>query len=219
MLDGILDLLFPPKCPFCGGILDHPGICKTCRPNLPWTSEGNSLKTLDSGLICAAPLRYEGTVRDALHGLKFHGRASSAAPLGTLVAECAGKHFAGRFDTVTWTPVSRRRLRERGYDQAELLARSACCRWGTKPVRLVWKTKNNPAQSGLESAAQRQVNVQGVYKASGKARGRKILLIDDICTTGATLSSCAQALLDAGAERVLCASVALTGKSVEFGEE
>ena len=219
MLETILDLLFPPKCPFCGGILDHPGICPKCKPNLPWTDEENCLKHLDGGLLCAAPLRYEGAVRSALLGLKFHSRASSAAPLGALIAQCAGEHFSGRFDTVTWTPVSRKRLRERGYDQAQLLTQSACRRWGTKPVRLVWKIKNNPAQSGLDSAAQRQINVQGVYEASAKAKGRRILLIDDICTTGATMTACAQALLDAGAESILCASVALTGKSMEFGEE
>lgn len=219
LLESILNLLFPPKCPFCGKVLDRPGTCKKCRAVLPRTGEGDVLRRLDDGLLCIAPLCYEGCVRDALLQLKFHGCASNAVPLGAYIGRCVDEYYSGKFDVVTWTPVSRKRYKKRGYDQAELLARSACLRWGMKPVRLVWKVKDNPAQSSLKSATRRQFNVQGVYKASAEARGQRILLIDDICTTGSTLTACAQTLLDAGAERVLCASAAVTGKSVEFGEE
>ncbi len=218
-LESLLNLVYPPKCPFCERILDYPGTCPACDAAIPRTGDEFSLRELENGLLCAAPLRYEGTVRDALLRLKFHGRASSAVPLGAFIAQCAGEHYSGKFDVVTWTPVSRKRFKKRGYDQAELLARSACQSWNTKPVRLLWKVKDNPAQSGLETAAQRRANVQDVYKAAPEARGQRILLIDDICTTGSTLASCARTLFDAGAASVLCASVASTGKSVEFGKE
>ena len=218
-MEYFLNLLYPPKCPFCEKVLDRPGTCPACDAAVPRTGAEHSLRKLDSGLLCAAPLWYEGMVRDALLRLKFNGRASSAVPLGAFAAECAAEHFSGEFDVVTWTPVSRKRLKKRGYDQAELLARSICRRWDTRPVRLLWKIKDNPAQSGLESAAQRRENVQGVYKAAPEARGKRILLVDDICTTGSTLTACAQTLFDAGAACVFCICVASAGKSVNFGKE
>jgi predicted amidophosphoribosyltransferase len=84
--------------------------------------------------------------------------------------------------------------------------------WDTTPVRLLNKTVNNPAQSGLNDAAARRANVQGVYQPADPAatKCKRILLIDDICTTGATLSECARVLREAGAEEVVCATVALT---------
>ena len=111
---------------------------------------------------------------------------------------------------MTWVPVSRRRLRERGYDQAELLAQAAGRVWGVRPERLLEKVQDNPAQSGLESPEARRENVRNVYLALPDAAGKRVLLIDDICTTGATLIECAQVLTQAGAAGVVCATAALT---------
>lgn len=220
-LDTLLNLLFPPKCPFCGRVLDRPGICPACEPALPWLAEEDGLWTLPADVPCAAPLRYEGLARKGLLRFKFQGASAAAEPLGELVARCAAERFAGEFDVVTWVPVSRKRLRQRGYDQAELLARAACRLWNTRPVRLLDKRRDNPAQSGLHDAVLRRENVRDVYAASGAAAGRRILLVDDICTTGATLSSCALALRQAGAETVLCctAARAVMEKVHKSGEE
>ena len=118
---------------------------------------------------------------------------------------------------VTWVPVSQKRRRKRGYDQAELLARSICRCWGTDPVRLLKKVLDNPAQSGLSDKSARRANVLGVYDAvnQDKLKGRRILLVDDICTTGATLEECARVLRDAGAEEVAAVTVARPRKKVE----
>lgn len=212
MLESLLDLLFPPKCPFCGKVQDTHGICGPCEKELPWTEGTDSLRRLSGGLRCAAPLWYEEKVRDGLLRLKFQGVSAAAGPMGELIARCAAEQFSGEFDMVTWVPVSRRRLRKRGYDQAELLAKSACRLWDTEPVRLLNKTANNPPQSGIQDAAARRANVLGVYEAVGpeKIQGKRVLLIDDICTTGATLTECARVLKDAGAADVVCAAVALT---------
>lgn len=220
-LDTLLNLLFPPKCPFCGRVLDRPGVCPACEAALPWLAEEDGLWTLPADVPCAAPLRYEGLARKGLLRFKFQGASAAAEPLGELVARCAAERFAGEFDVVTWVPVSRKRLRQRGYDQAELLARAACRLWNTRPVRLLDKRRDNPAQSGLHDAVLRRENVRGVYAASGAAAGRRILLVDDICTTGATLSSCALALRQAGAETVLCctAARAVMEKVHKSGEE
>ena len=161
-------------------------------------------------LRCAAPLWYEGKVREAILRLKFYGAAATAETLGALMAQCAAEHLSGEFDLVTWVPVSRKRRWKRGYDQAELLARAVCRAWGVKPVALLRKTMNNPAQSGLKEDAARRANVLGVYemRPGAEVSGRRVLLIDDVCTTGATLTECSKALREAGADAVVCACVA-----------
>ena len=208
----LLDVLFPPKCPFCGKVLEKPGICPTCEKDLPWIPGAEALREGPGGLRCAGAVWYEKAVRDALLRLKFQGASEIAEPLGELVARCAAEQFGGEFDTVTWVPVSRKRLRRRGYDQAELLARSACRLWETQPVRLLEKTVDNPAQSGIRDAAARRANVLGVYEAVGDVTGKRVLLIDDICTSGATLTECVRVLENAGAERVVCVAAALARK-------
>lgn len=210
----ILDLLFPPKCPFCGRVTERQEICPSCRKAACATEGAETVRTLSNGLVCAAPFWYEGVVRNGVLRLKFGGASGAAEILGGCIAQCAAEELGGRFDTVTWAPVSRRRLRSRGYDQAELLARAACRRWDTRPERLLRKAAHTPAQSGLKDAAARRANVLGVYEAVNPARiaGRQILLIDDVCTTGATLAECARVLRDAGAEDVVCAVLALDRK-------
>lgn len=212
VVETILNLLFPPKCPFCTKVLDLAGICAACEGELPWTEEGEVLWEGPDGLRCAAPLWYEDKAREGLLRFKFQGAPAAAEPLGELIARCAAEQFSGAFDTVTWVPVSGRRLRKRGYDQAELLARAACRLWDTEPRRLLVKTVDNPAQSGLTEPAARRANVLGVYEAAKGVdlTGKHILLIDDICTTGATLTECVRVLRDAGAESVACAAAART---------
>lgn len=211
-LDWLLNLLFPPKCPFCARVLDRPGVCGKCESSLPWTEEPDSLWELPGGLRCAAPLWYRDSARQGLSRLKFRGAPGAAEPLGGLIAQCAAERLSGEFDTVAWVPVSRKRRRKRGYDQAELLARAACRRWDAVPVRLLEKIRDNPAQSGLRDAAARWENVRDVYRAVDPraVEGRRILLVDDICTTGATLCQCAAVLRRAGAAEVVCAAAART---------
>lgn len=204
----LLDLLFPPKCPFCERVQDAPGICPSCLESIPWTDEARSLRVLRSGLRCAAPLWYEGSVREGIHRFKFRGGVTAASPLGELIAQAAAERLSGEFDTVTWVPVSAKRLRQRGYDQAQLLAESACKLWGVEPRRLLRKVRDNPAQSSLESAGERWRNTEGVYEAAGDPSGKRVLLIDDVCSTGSTLCSCGAVLRAAGAAEVVCASVA-----------
>lgn len=204
----LLDLIFPPKCPFCGRVRDTLGICPSCMKSIPWTDEAHSLRKLRDGLLCAAPLWYADTVREGIRRFKFHNGLSAAQPLGELIAQTAAERFSGEFDTVTWVPVSAKRLRQRGYDQALLLAENACGLWGVEPERLLRKVRNNPAQSSLDSAEDRWRNTQDVYEAMGSPSGKRILLIDDVCTTGSTLSSAARALRAAGAAEVVCAAVA-----------
>ena len=118
--------------------------------------------------------------------------------------------FGGEFDIVTYVPVSKKRKQERGYDQSYLLARETCRHWSVAPETLLQKTKDNVAQSSLSSREERQKNVVGAYVAvnEDKIKGQRILLIDDILTTGATLREAARVLREAGAEKVICATLA-----------
>lgn len=215
---GLLNLIFPLKCPLCGRVQDLPGVCPTCEAAMKWTGEADELWEPIPGLVCAAPLWYEGVVREGILRFKFRGTASSAEIFGFWLAQCAAEQYSGEFDVVTWAPVSRKRLRQRGYDQARLLAESACRVWDVKPERLLQKRWHNPAQSGLEDAAARRENVKNVYEATGHPAGRRVLLVDDICTTGSTLAACAGALRAAGAVQVLCLTLARTPKSGKTGE-
>ena len=208
LTETILNLVFPPKCPFCGKVLDAVGVCPPCEKALPWIPEEQAVLS-EGDLTCAAPLWYEGNVREALLRLKFRGGSALAEPLGELLAQCAAEQFGGEFDTVTWVPVSRKRLKRRGYDQSRLLAASLCVDWHVAPVETLRKAVDNPAQSGLTDAEHRRANVLGVYEALPEnVRDKRLLLIDDIVTTGSTLSECARVLGKAGAEQVVCATVA-----------
>ena len=195
-------------------------ICPDCEKSLPWTEEALGLRELRGGLLCAAPLWYEGSVREAVRRFKFHGGVTAAGPLGGLMAQTAAERFSGEFDTVSWVPVSAKRLRKRGYDQSRLLAESACELWGVEPERLLRKVRDNPAQSSLERAEDRWANTQGVYEAAGAPAGKRVLLLDDVCSTGSTLVSAAKTLLAAGAAAVVCVCVAFPRPEEEkWGEK
>lgn len=239
--EAVLDLLFPRKCPFCGRLwkgicpdcdaalpwlgeadglrdigLPTPSGLEPCvlesAGREPCIPECAGLEALPGfSLPCAAALRYDGLAREGLLRMKFHGRSAAAEDLGALIAQCAAERLGGQFDTVTWVPVSAKRRRRRGYDQAELLARAACRLWDTVPVRLLDKVRDNPAQSSLSDGSKRRANVSGVYRPRSAAAGRRVLLVDDICTTGATLRECAAALYAGGAASIVCAAAAFAG--------
>lgn len=205
MLRSIIDILFPRRCPFCGAAVGKELLCGSCRNKLEREAPG--VITL-SGTECAAPLYYEDGVRRAILRFKFNRKMGALPCFGYLMAQCAAQEFSGRFDTVTWVPVSRRRLKKRGYDQSQLLARSMCQYWQTKPEALLQKVVDTPAQSGLKSPEERRANVLGVYETVQPVYGRRILLVDDILTTGATLRECVRVLNEGGAAEVLCLTLA-----------
>ena len=203
----LLDLLFPPKCAFCGEHGVH-GVCAECEKALPWCDTPLHERT---GIgTCLAPLRYEDAVRESLLRFKFRGGRGNAEGYGNILSQCVAEHFGGEFDLVTYVPVSDKRRRERGYDQTLLLARETCRAWDVSPATLLRKTRHTPAQSTLKSPEERRANVLGVYEAVniGQITDARILLIDDILTTGATLRECSRVLREAGAGSVLCATLA-----------
>ena len=120
--------------------------------------------------------------------------------------------LAGQYDFVTWVPCSRRRRWQRGFDQAELLARALARELEAEVRPTLLKVRHNPPQSRTKSASARRANVLGVYRIlpGAPVSGAKILVVDDIITTGATLSACGQVLRLAGAADLVCAAIAAT---------
>lgn len=205
----LLDLLFQPKCPFCGHLLEKGLLlCPDCQRTLPWLTGGAGEKAVELTGGCVSPLRYEGMVREGIHAFKFRGKSVRGETFGQLIAQCV-RDRGLTADLISWPSLSPKRLRKRGYDQAQLLAQAAGRQLGLSVVRTLDK-EERPAQSGLEEEGARRANLLGAYSACDPeaVRGKSVLLIDDVVTTGATLSECAKTLRLAGAEKILCATLA-----------
>ena len=210
----LLDWLFPPKCVLCGKLLDNDemDLCHTCRVEAPYYPGTKSkLQFLDS---FTAVWYYEENVRLSLIRFKFYNARSFARPYGRLLAMKLLQQYPEGFDILTWVPISYLRKRRRGYDQVELLARAVGQELGLTPIPLLKKIRNNRQQSSITGEAERRANVLGVYRVldEDSSQGKRILLLDDILTTGATAGECARVLLTAGAKEVHCAAVAAARK-------
>jgi competence protein ComFC len=213
LLNKILDLLYPPRCVMCHGLLepDFSLICPTCEKAIHHTCNGGA-RTGIRFSVCVSPVYYQDVVRDAVIHLKFHGKTAGVPLFASWMAACVQENLANCYDLVTWVPVSRRRLRKRGYDQARLLAEAMAAQLEKPLVRTLVKRVHNPAQSGIADSVQRAENVRNVYALADPRQiaGKRILLVDDVITTGATLESSASVLKDAGAVSVLCCTLACT---------
>ena len=209
-LEGLLRLLYPPKCVFCHRLLEdgEPPVCSRCEKALPRT-ENAGRQRFPYVSVCVAPLYYEDRVRDSLRRFKFANRREYAWSYGPMVAACI-REAELAFDCLSWVPLSRKRLRKRGYDQCFLLAQAVGRALDCAPEPLLRKVRHTPPQSQTGAAEKRRANVLDAYEVCSPevVTGRRVLLLDDIVTTGSTLSECARILRTAGAKDVICAAVA-----------
>lgn len=207
----LLDLLFPPRCAFCGRLVEEGDVCAACAEALPFREGAASVQVIGEGRYpCALAFYYEGPVRDGVRALKFGKKSWRARVFARYIAQTAAEELSGGFDAVSFVPVSLRRNFERGFDQARLLADETAKAWNLRAVPTVKKVRDNRRQSSLDSPEDRAENVKNVYRVPHPERvaGKRFLLIDDVLTTGSTISACAAALLEAGAESVVCAALA-----------
>ena len=210
----ILELLFPPKCVLCRKLLKNGEIdlCGDCRLDAPeYPNRKIKIPFLDS---FAAVWYYEGNVRRSLLRYKFRNARSYSLSYGRILAMKLLRQYPDGFDLLTWVPVSRLRRIRRGYDQVELLARAVGKELGVTPVPTLKKIRNNRPQSRIHDASARKANVLGAYRIleCADVTGKRVVLLDDILTTGATAGECARILLSAGAKEVHCAAVAAARK-------
>ena len=227
IVKGLIDLIFPPQCAFCGTPLaedDTAGICPGCLRNirfisppicptcgLPFPMEmgedhlcGQCLgRQWHFGSARALGL-YEGAIREAIHDLKYRGKSFLAKPLVGLLDRGYPFIDYGSYDLLVPVPLHPKRLRERGFNQALILGKAIGRREGF-PCRgfLLKKTRLSPPQINL-SPQERGKNVKGSFAVAdpGGVRGKRVLLIDDVMTTGSTVNECAGELLKAGAGEV-----------------
>ena len=167
----------------------------------------------------AALLPYEGEFRHTLYRLKFQEEWGLAKSLGQLMAQTVPEGEAP-FDGVVWVPMSSKKLRQRGYNQSELLAWALANELGLPAWELLSQVRETQTQHTL-TRVQRADNVRDAYRAGKAALGKRLLLVDDIVTTGATLRACSLALYQAGARQVcgVCAASTLVEPGKELPRE
>jgi ComF family protein len=216
----LVDVLFPPKCPACGrdgwplcpdctarvGVITPP-ICRRC--GRPTEARVERCRDCPPAAIdrVRAPFLYEGPMSRAIKAMKFSGWHALARHLGDAMAAVADRPA----DAVTWVPLSRRRRARRGFDQAELLARAVARRTGLPRMGCLRRVRDTRAQARL-AAADRRSALREAF-AVVRAPPPRVLLVDDVLTTGSTAAACAESLKEAGARSVtlLAAARSLSG--------
>lgn len=213
----VMDLLYPPKCMLCHGLLDSSdhALCPKCGLELP--EYDGPLRKVTYFEKAVAPFFYEEPIRDAILRFKFHGMQTYASQFAVWMAVWIRDHLNGTYDMISWVPCSRRRRWSRGFDQAELLAMELSALLQVPAVCTLEKIRHNPKQSTLRDAARRRANVLGVYRAVRPECfcGKRVLLIDDVLTTGSTLSECGKVLRMAGSGDLVCAAIAAARREKE----
>lgn len=213
LLHSLRRLLFPRKCIFCGMPLEgERQICTGCMEAV--ILRDNAARH-GAGLhfdAATAALRYTGPVRRAILGLKYGERQDYARPLARMMQETALRQLRQSFDAITYVPGNPGTDRTRGYNQARLLAEALAKQMGLPCVHALHKTRSTRKMHGLKPRERRE-NVRDAYalrRASAQLAGKVVLLVDDVLTTGATLSECAKTLKQGGAAAVygICAAVA-----------
>ena len=198
-------VLLPTVCPVCGA--QGPAPCERCARDLRRPPGLPPPPGVDG---CSALLDYDGAGRELVARLKYRNARSSVPFLGRGMASLVTD---GRFDVVTWAPTTPARLRARGFDQAELLARAVARNLGV-PCRRLLRRGPGPAQTGRDAVA--RLDGPG-FKARRALRGGTVLLVDDVVTTGATVAAAARALREAGAGAVHVLAAARTSPSRRQG--
>jgi ComF family protein len=213
----VLDFLFPPRCVGCGK--GGPLLCRECHATLIYLQPPLCRRCsgpIPEGTICRkcrsevwdldgvySVFKYGGAIRQAIIQLKYHNIKALADPLSRFLAEYLKKHSLS-FDVIIPVPTHKRRLRERGYNQSSLLARRLS-RMTRIPVMegVLIRTRHTPSQAKSNSVERRRENIRNAFTCVRRdISGKRILLIDDVCTSGATLNSCAASLKSAGAASV-----------------
>ena len=220
--------LFAPdnfRCLNCGrDVFDDTGFCPDCSKLLPFNN-GKTCPRCGVGIDgdetycghCAlekvhfdkaySAFHYDGIIKKAIVKMKFYNLGSYANTLAYYLVFLAKKHNL-KFDVVTFAPMSKKSLKARRYNQAQLLANAFCEILDTNdPVEALVKIKDTTPQEKL-TRSERKQNLVGAYKINADVKGKIVLVIDDVKTTGSTLNECAKVLKHAGATTVICLTVA-----------
>ena len=196
LLDSILNLIFPPRCE----------VCKTNSSEVLCEQCFQQIKFMKPHLGIHSVSIYEGVLRSAIHRFKFKKRKRLAEPLGILLVKYLGSSPSmemKEMDVIIPVPLHRKRLRERGFNQTELLARVISRYYEVPVTPALERILNTRAQFDLPRA-ERFRNIAGAFKVCDikSVYNKRILLLDDIYTTGSTIAECSKSLKTAGARRI-----------------
>lgn len=228
----MLDAAFPPRCFACGRT--GTGLCPACAAGLPRLGAPRCPRCqslLAAGERCApcheyqprfeaiaVPWLYRGAVRRALLALKFRGQRGPARGLASgMTGEVLPLLAPG--DVLVPVPLHRTSQHQRGYNQAAVLAGEIAWTTGLPVTHALERTRATRRQASVADARERRSNLAGAFRARRSVAGRSIWLVDDICTSGATLTAAADVLLDAGAARVRCIVAARAADSAHSPQE
>jgi len=204
----VLDLLYPPR---CGGCDRRDTLfCDDCRDQVLPPDQGSHGVRGVRSLICAGAFR--GPLRTAIHNFKYESDRRLSAPLADLLHDAlrrsiAWKSLSSSPPLLIPVPLHPAKEKARGYNQSLLLASDLAALTGWPVVRSLKRTRETESQVGLDIEKRRE-NVRDAFEWQGDVAPHSVLLIDDVCTTGATLSECALALTAVGTKRVYVATVA-----------
>lgn len=199
--EALLAAIFAADCLVCVEPLpwrQRGGVCLPCWDRLPWEPGRRPVAGIPATLYWGAA--YRGPFRDLIHHLKFGGMDLLGQPLGDFLAVRLSPLLPPA-DVVTFVPLHRWRRFRRGFNQAEVIARALARRLGLPCEALLERHRFGRRQVGL-GRRQRLTALRDCYRLRRRARGRRILLVDDVVTTGATMEACARMLLDGGAVAV-----------------
>ena len=215
ILSVISRLIFPPRCIVCGELLyenETEPLCGGCREKTRFIN--GTIPRADADITVASAVYYMPPVKAALVNVKSNEDVYKIKGLALLSARAAGRAYRGkRFDIIAVVPSSKKSVRAAGFDRMDTYGRALSRELKIKyEKRALIKTRETKKQHTL-SALERLSAQKGAYAASPRVKGRRVLLFDDIVTTGATLSECARALRAAGAAEVCCLTAAATMRS------
>lgn len=215
MFGRLLDFFFPPKCVFCRKLIDSNTRCwcEACISNVPFLKEENAKTLLDGNYFCRSAVKYDGIVRESFLRYKFSGYKNYAEAYAQIILNQIDDIKGIGYDAITWSPISKMRRRKRGYDQSRLIAESLAKSLNIPYVQLLVKTKHTKAQSLMTTSKDRADNVRGVYKYNNRIKGKydRVLLLDDIITTGSTMNECIRILNEKNIYDIECISFAKAG--------
>lgn len=236
MWGDILDVVFPERCVGCDGVLSQPitFFCEDCAHEVEEIPDAACVRCNEPGThasgvcprctrrppkfkVAFARLEHSGAVARAIHRFKYEGHPELARPLGAMLMAGARQFLVRPQDWVVPIPLHATRYRERGYDQTALLAVEVA-RVGRMVLHDEALTRVKPTSRQVgQSDEEREANVAGAFEASPKVKGARVLLIDDVLTTGATANEAARALLEAGALEVQVLTLARAVREAETG--
>lgn len=223
ILDQTANLIFPRRCPFCDEVIGFSQGCTECEPDLrvlrredsQIQRQGHEMSALDAAF---AMYYYEGIVKEAIKRMKFSDRTDQTAPFADQMAEslfCTEKLNVTEFDMVVPVASSGKELRSRGYDVPRLLAQRLAQKINCPMRQALCKIKETKRQMSL-SGKERRENLKGAFAVCDATdiKGKRVLIVDDVFTTGSTMNECAKALKKAGAKSCCGVVIAVTRQRI-----